>query len=96
MLSPSPGDIPGPGIKSKSPAPQVDSLSSEPPEYCTLGSHGGSDDKEFAYNMGDPDLIPGPGISPREQNVYPLHYSCLGNPMNRDAWSMGLQRVGHD
>ena len=31
----SPEDIPGPGIEPKSPALQVDSLLSEPPEYCT-------------------------------------------------------------
>ena len=31
LLSPSPGDLPDPGIKSRSPALQADSLSAEPP-----------------------------------------------------------------
>ena len=34
-----------------------------------------------------------------EGNDNLLQYSCLGNPMDREAWwvqSMGLQRVGHD
>ena len=31
LLSPSPGDIPDPGIKPRSPALQADSLPSEPP-----------------------------------------------------------------
>ena len=45
-------------------------------------------------------LIPGLGRFPGEGNGNPLHYSCLGNPMDRGAWcrllSMGLQRVRHD
>ena len=42
---------------------------------------------------------PGLGRSPGEGNGNPLQYSCLGNPMGREAWwlqSLGLQRVGHD
>ena len=31
-------------------------------------------------------LIPGPGISPGEENGNPLQYSCLENPMDRGAW----------
>ena len=46
---------------------------------------GGSAGKESAYNVGDPDLIPGLAISPGEQNAYPLQYSCLENPMDRGA-----------
>ena len=38
--------------------------------------------------------------SPGEGNGYPLQYSRLGNPLNREAWwptqSMGWQRVRHD
>ena len=30
--------------------------------------------------------ISGSGRSPREGNVYPLQYSCLENPMDREAW----------
>ena len=50
--------------------------------------------KEFACNVGavgDMDLIPGSGRSPREENGNPLQYSCLGNHMDR-AWR--LQSVG--
>ena len=37
-------------------------------------------------NAGDPGLIPGSGRSPGEGNSNPLHYSCMGNPMDRGAW----------
>ena len=37
-------------------------------------------------NEGDIGLIPGLGRSPREGNVNPLQYSCLGNSMDRGAW----------
>ena len=33
-----------------------------------------------------PETIPGSGRSPQEGNGNPLQYSCLGNPMDRDAW----------
>ena len=36
-----------------------------------------------AGNMGS---IPGSGRSPGVGNGYPLQYSCLGNPMDREAW----------
>ena len=38
--------------------------------------------KESACQAGDPGL----GRSPGEGNDNPLHYSCLGNPMDRGAW----------
>ena len=47
---------------------------------------GGSDDKASAYNVGDPDSIPGSGRSPGEGNGNPLQYSCLENPMDGGAW----------
>ena len=31
-------------------------------------------------------LIPGSGRSPEGGNGNPLHYSCLGNPMDKGAW----------
>ena len=31
-------------------------------------------------------LIPGSGRSPGGGNGNPLQYSCLGNPMDREAW----------
>ena len=37
-------------------------------------------------NVGDMDLIPGLGRSPRERNDSPLLYSCLENPTDRGAW----------
>ena len=48
-----------------------------------MGLPGGSDDKESAYNAGDPGLISGLGRSPREGNGNPLQYSSLENPMDR-------------
>ena len=42
---------------------------------------GSSDGKAFAYNVGDPGLIPGWGKSPGKGNGNPLQYSCLENPM---------------
>ena len=43
--------------------------------------------------------ISGSGKSPGGGNGNLIHYSCLGNSMDRGAWratSMGLQRVGHN
>ena len=31
-------------------------------------------------------LVPGLGRYPGEGNGNPLQYSCLGNPMDREAW----------
>jgi len=42
--------------------------------------------KESACNAGDMGLIPGSGRSPGEGNSNPLQDSCLGNPMDREAW----------
>ena len=39
-----------------------------------------------AINAGDLGLIPGLGRSPGEGNGNPLQYSCLENPMDREAW----------
>ena len=51
---------------------------------------GGSDGKASACNVGDPGLIPGFGRSPGGGHGNPhgnqLHYSCLENPMDREAW----------
>ena len=51
-----------------------------------MGFPGGSDGKEPACNAGDLDLISGSGRSPGEGNGYPLQYSCLENPVDREAW----------
>ena len=49
--------------------------------------------KESACNPGDLGLIPGSGRSPGEGNVNPLHYSCLDNPMDREAWQATVYGV---
>jgi len=54
---------------------------------------GGSNGKEFACNIGDPDLIPGLGRFPGEGNGYPLQYSCLEKPMDRGAWQATVHGV---
>ena len=47
-----------------------------------------SDGKESACNAGDLGSIPGMGRSSGERNGHPLHYSCLGNPMDRSPWGL--------
>ena len=42
--------------------------------------------KESAANAEDVVSIPGSGRSHGEGNGNPLQYSCLGNPMDREAW----------
>ena len=51
-----------------------------------MGFPGGSEVKASASNVGDLGLIPGSGRSPGEGNGNPLQYSCLENPMDREAW----------
>ena len=65
---------------------------------------GGSVVKNLPANVGDLGSILGWGRCPEIGNVYPLQYSCLGNPMDRGAtvdWQATVQdtghkRVGHD
>ena len=47
---------------------------------------GGSEGKVSACNAGDLGSIPGSGRSPGEGNGNPFQYSCLENPMDREAW----------
>ena len=49
--------------------------------------------KVSAYNVGDPDLIPGSGSSPGEGNGNPLQCSCLENTMNGGAQLATLHGV---
>ena len=51
----------------------------------TMDFPGGSDDKEPACNAGDLGSIPGLGRSAGEGNGYPLQYSGLENPVDREA-----------
>ena len=52
----------------------------------------GSDCKESACKR-RPGLIPGSGRLPRGENDYPLQYSCLENPMDREAWQAAVHGV---
>ena len=51
-----------------------------------------------AEDAGDSGSAPGSGRSPGGGHGNPLHYSCLGNPMNRGAWWATVHGVpsGHD
>ena len=76
-----------PPVRSK---PQVKDLDIRKLEYClelqTLwGFPVSSVSKVSACNAGDPGLIPGSERSPGDGGGYPLQYSCLENPMNREA-----------
>ena len=42
--------------------------------------------KNLAANARDTGSIPGSGRSPRVGNGNPFQYSCLKNPMEREAW----------
>ena len=57
-----------------------------------LGFPAGSVGKEYAYNTGDPNSIPGWGRSSGEGNGNPFQYSCLKNSMDRGVWR--LQSMG--
>ena len=88
--SPSPGDLPDPGVNPRSPALQVNALPSEPCKGFPDGSNG----KAFACNAGDLGSIPGSGRSSREGKGYPLQYSGLENPM--DYVILGGAKSQHD
>ena len=52
--------------------------------------------KIFPANVGGPGdvgLIPGSGKSPGVGNDNPLQYSCLENPMEREAWWATVHKV---
>ena len=49
--------------------------------------------KNLTANAGGVGLIPGSGRSPGGGNGNSLHYSCLGNPMDREAWWATVRRV---
>ena len=69
------------------------------PMLVTWGFPCSSVGKEYACNAGYLGSLPGWGRPPREGNGYPLQYSCLENPMDREAWRTtvhGVTRVGYD
>ena len=47
---------------------------------------GGSERKASAYNVRDQGSVPGSGRFSGEGNGNPLQYSCLENPMDKEAW----------
>ena len=54
--------------------------------------------KDPPVSVGDVDSILGLGRSPGEGDGNPLQYSCLENPMDREAWWTivhGVARVGY-
>ena len=54
---------------------------------------GDLDGKEFACNTGYPGSIPGSGGFPGKGYDKPLHFPCLGNPMDRGAWWAAVHGV---
>ena len=49
--------------------------------------------KKSACSAGDMGLIPGQEDSLEKENGNPLQYSCLGNPVNREAWWAAVHGV---
>ena len=58
-----------------------------------MGFPGGSVVKNSPANTGNVGSIPGLGRSPGEGNGNTLLYSCLGNPMDGEAWNVTVHRV---
>ena len=46
-----------------------------------------------AGDLRDTGSIPGLGRFPGGRHGYPFHYSCLENPMDREAWRATVPRV---
>ena len=63
------------------------------PTPVFLGFPGGSDGKESACSVGDLGSIPGLRRSLGGGHDKPLQYSCLENPMNREAWQATVYGV---
>ena len=49
--------------------------------------------KHLPASAGDAGLIPGSGRSPGGGHGNPLQYSCLGHPMDRQAWWATVHQV---
>ena len=62
------------------------SLGGERSHTLSKMCRGSSSGKESACNVGDPGSIPGSGRSPEVGNGNRFQYSCLENPMDREAW----------
>ena len=48
---------------------------------------------EATCHAGDAGSISGSGSFPGEGNGNPLHYCCLGNPMDRGAWQATVHGI---
>ena len=49
--------------------------------------------KNLPANIRDTGSTPGSGRSPGERNSSPLQYSCLENPLDREAWRATVHGV---
>ena len=65
-------------------------------DLLAMSFAGGSAVKNPPASAGNVGLIPELGRSPGEGNGYPLHYSCLGNLMDRGAWKAIVHRVAKE
>ena len=95
---PSPVDLPNPGIEPVSPTLVDGFFTIEPPgsppafpkpsktRNGLSGWLSGSVAGGSPANAEDKSSILGSGRSPGEGNGIPFQYSCLGNPMDREAW----------
>ena len=61
-----------------------------------MGFPGGSGVKNLPANARDVGSIPGSGRSSGEGNDNPPQYSCLGNPMDREAWGATVHGVAKE
>ena len=55
-------------------------------KYSARDFPGGTVDKNQPASAGDMSLISGSGRSSGEGNSNPLQFSCLENPVDREAW----------
>ena len=62
-------------------------------QSCTRGFPGSSVVKSPPANAEDEGSIPGSGKSPGGGNGNPFQYSCLENPMDREAWKATVHGV---
>ena len=93
---PSPGDLPNPGIRPASPVFAGGFFTTELPGRPESSSQVALAVKNPIANAGDRrdvGSILGFGRFPGEGSGNPLQYSCLENPMDREAWRATVHRV---
>ena len=103
-LIPSPGDLPNLWIETRSTALQANSLPTGAFWKLTAKkSHWASqvalvvkNPPASAEDKRDAGSVPELGTFPGEGNGNPLQYSYLENPIDREVWSIGSQRVGYN